>query len=486
MTWTEIEPYLWAIAAICVNFTAASVATVHALVYKRDRQSTIGWVGLVWLAPISGSILYYLFAINRIQRQASSMRLAKIRPVVATGDLLTRSRAGDPGALSATIGRHGLDHLVARVSGLPLLQGNRITPLYNGDEAYPAMLEAIRGAKESVSLLSYIFNNDRAGQEFLTALREAHERGVTVRVLIDALGARYSRRPLMPSLLKAARVPSSRFLPLALPSLVNLVNLRNHRKILVVDGHTGFTGGTNISGDNYLGDNPAHPVQCLHFRLAGPVAAHLQHAFAVDWAFATGEYLEPDLWFPPIEPAGDAIARGISDGPDEDLDAMPLTLIGGIGSAVRSIHIATPYFLPGDAISKALCVAAMRGVDVKIFIPARNNIPPVQWAGNAMLPRLLERGVKVFKSPPPFDHTKLFIIDEEWLLIGSTNWDARSLRLNFEFNVECYDETLASTLAGRLNERQSSAEAVTLSSLARRNIFYRFRDGAALLAAPYL
>jgi len=486
LTWTELQPYLWALAAICVNFSAAGAATVHALLYKRERHTTIGWMGLVWLAPISGSLLYYLFAINRIQRRASSMRLAKIRPAMVTGKVLVEAQAGDPGAASAGAGHHGLDHLVAKVSGLPLLQGNRITPLFNGDQAYPAMLEAIRGARHSVSLLSYIFNNDVAGVEFLTALAEAHQRGVTVRVLIDALGVCYSGRPFMPHLLKEAGVPVAQFLPLGLPLLLNLANLRNHRKILVVDGCTGFTGGTNIAIGNYLKHQPKKPTKCLHFCLEGPVVAHLQHAFSVDWAYTTGEYLDSEIWFPAIEPAGGAIARGISDGPDEDLDAMPLTLIGAITSATRSIHIATPYFLPDDAISKALCVAAMRGVEVKVFVPQHNNIPPVQWASNAMLPRLLERGVRVYKSPPPFDHTKLFIVDQSWLLLGSTNWDARSLRLNFEFNVECYDAALSATLAARLDEQLTAATEITLADLAKRNIAQRFRDGASLLAAPYL
>jgi cardiolipin synthase len=379
----------------------------------------------------------------------------------------------------------GLANAGRNLSGVRLVSGNRIQPLIDGDEAYPSMIEAIDGAQHSVALLSYIFDSDRAGDAFLESLVKARDRGVEVRVLVDDVGSKYSR-PNMVGRLQEAGIPAASFLPTRLPRLPTYANMRNHRKILVADGKLAFTGGTNIREGHCLNLDPAYPVQCLHFRIEGPVVSQLQRVFAIDWASATDETLSGDIWFPQLDTAGTVWARGIEHGPDEHFEKLTDLMATALASATRRVSILTPYFLPEASLIRALNVAAMRGVDVRIYLPRENNIALVQWATAAQMWQILEKGCRIFFTDPPFDHTKLMIVDDAWSLIGSTNWDPRSLRLNFEFNVECYSIDFARKLNSIIADRICTAEEVTLEDVNARSIPVRLRDGLAQLLSPYL
>jgi cardiolipin synthase len=264
------------------------------------------------------------------------------------------------------------------------------------------------------------------------------------------------------------------------------LNLRNHRKLLAVDGQTAFTGGMNIRHGNVLAEKPAHPVQDLHFRVAGPVVTELQEAFANDWAFATGEILDGELWFPEIKEAGDIVARVITDGPDADFEKLRLTLLAALAEAQTSVKVLTPYFLPDIALISALNLAALRGVRVDIILPAKNNLPVVHWASRALWWQVLERGCKIWLTPPPFDHSKLMIVDGHWVLLGSANWDARSLRLNFELNVEGYGRGFASEMEKIFSTKIATAREVTLAEADGRWLPEKLRDATARLFSPYL
>jgi cardiolipin synthase len=270
------------------------------------------------------------------------------------------------------------------------------------------------------------------------------------------------------------------------PRLFRYANLRNHRKILVVDGKLGFTGGTNIRAGHWLSRKPKDPVRCLHFRVTGPVVADMQRTFATDWAFAAGEQLLGDPWFAHQERCGKVLARGIPDGPDTDLDNMPKVMLGALAAAQTRVRIMSPYFLPDEALASAVRVAALRGVAVDIVIPERSNFLMIDWAMRPQLVDFIESGCRVFFSPPPFDHAKLFTADGVWSLIGSTNWDARSLRLNFEYDLECYGVDLTRKLDSFADERIAVARPVTLGELRSQPFPVRLRSGAARLLTPYL
>ena len=365
------------------------------------------------------------------------------------------------------------------------MHGNCIVPLVNGDQAYPAMIEAIEAAAHSITLSTYIFDNDQAGQLFLDAIQRAVARRVEVRVLVDDVGARYTW-PTMPRLLRRAGIPCATFLPTIIPWRFQYSNLRTHRKILVVDGQIAFTGGINIREGNCLAWQPKYPVQDIHFRVTGPVVTQLQEVFADDWEFCTDELLQGEPWFTDIESNGSVVARGLPDGPDEDFESFRFTLLGAIASARSSILIATPYFLPDAALITSLNVAAMRGIDVDIVLPRENNLVLVQWASTALLWQLLERGCRVWLSPPPFDHSKVLVVDGIVSYIGTSNWDPRSLRLNFEFNLECYDQKLAAALTELVRTKMQNAQSVSLADVDGRSLPIRLRDGVARLCSPFL
>lgn len=453
----------------------ATLTAGHALLYKRDTRAVIGWVGFIILVPLAGAILYWMLAVNRVRRRAFAMRQHAQPP----GRTASAAAANPPPGLGP------LARVGDQVSPFPLCGGNLVEPLENGDEAFPPMLAAIGNAKHSVALSTYIFDNDEVGTQFRDALVAARERGVEVRVIIDAVGQHYSWRSMVKQL-QRKNVPAAAFMPILVPRNMAVLNLRNHRKLLIVDGCDAFTGGMNIRVGNVLAKPRKHPVRDLQFRVRGPIVAQLMDVFVNDWAFVTGDKLGGESWFPRLEPAGSVLARTIPDGPDEHFEIVKMVMLGALAQATASVRILTPYFLPDAALISALNTAALRGVRVDILLPEKNNLRMVQWASFAHYWQMLERGCRIWHSPPPFDHSKLMLVDDAWALVGSTNWDPRSLRLNFELNMECYDTDLHARLAAWFDRRREVAREVTLSDVETRGLVRRLRDGAARLLSPYL
>ncbi|CAN5830922.1 cardiolipin synthase [soil metagenome] len=479
-------PYWPQIALTIVSVTVSAVTSVHVLLNKRDTKATIGWIGLIWLSPFIGSVLYVLLGINRIRRKAQSLRRVRRRHHASS----PKNHVCPPELLVDTLGSSGiqllpLSRLVERVTDNPLLSGNHLVPLLNGDDTYPAMIRAIDGAQWSVSLSSYIFNNDRAGHPVAEALVRAKQRGVEVRVLIDSVGTRYGW-PSIVQFLRHQGVQVRTFLPTFRPRWARYANLRNHRKIMVVDGAIGFTGGMNILEDYLHSVGPRRPKLDMHFEVHGPVVAAIQHVFVDDWAFATGETLQGKAWFPKLEPAGHTLARAVLDGPDETHNMLNEVLMGALSAARSRVQIITPYFLPDAALEAALMIAALRGVEVDILLPEKNNQILVQWASMPGLAPLLEQGVHIWKCPPPFDHSKLMIVDQSWIHLGSANWDPRSLELNFELTVECYDPEFAAMLEPIVQEKLKRAQRLSVEAINDRPLPVKIRDGMARLLSPYL
>jgi cardiolipin synthase len=261
------------------------------------------------------------------------------------------------------------------------------------------------------------------------------------------------------------------------------INLRNHRKSLIVDGMDAFTGGINIR-DRYVAELPADRIFDLHFRVSGPVVTQIETVFLRDWHFATGDKLTAARHAP--KPCGGALCRIVADGPDGKLDRLTALFTGAIGSARQRVAIMTPYFLPPRELIAPLQAAALSGVDVAVVLPERNNLPYVHRATRHMLWELLERGVHVYYQPPPFVHSKLFYVDDYYAQIGSANFDPRSLRLNFEMNVEVYDRDTVTKLADHFEAVRSRSTQVTLASVDGRRFATKAIDGAAWLLSPYL
>ncbi|MBS0561859.1 MAG: PLDc N-terminal domain-containing protein [Proteobacteria bacterium] len=459
----------------------AVLTTIHVLMNKREVASSVGWIGLVWFAPILGAVLYLMFGINRVRRRA---RRPDGPAVPALGGNAGAQEPADRG-FAMLVGS------VAEITGRPLTHGNTVRMFRDGDAAYPPMLAAIEGAKRSVGMCSYIFRDDLWGGRFIDAAAAAAKRGVEVRVLIDGIGGGWVGSPAYRRLTRLG-VPAARFMHSLLPWRMPFVNLRTHRKILVVDGAVGFAGGMNIADENVQATHPPHPVRDLHFRLEGPVVGQLVEAFLDDWTYATGETVAPDAWLPEPgtaaalprgAPAG-VPARVIDSGPDADIEKIEFSILQAVTCAQRSIAIMTPYFLPDERLVTALALAAMRGVTVDVTIPARSNHRLVDWGTRANVGPLLEAGVRIWQSPAPFHHAKTMVVDNAWCLIGSCNWDIRSFRLNFEICVEAYDPQLARDLLEPMAENRGPA--LTMADLAARMPIEKLRDAAARLLLPYL
>jgi cardiolipin synthase A/B len=475
--WTAILLGLW----LGIGVLAAG----HALLTRRDPRAAWGWIAVCWLFPFAGPALYLLFGIERMRSQARRLGM-HARDAGAIGPdhkADVRNRGGVHAAIPAWL--EEVARTADTLTRLPLLGGNRVQPLYDGEQAYPRMLAAIAGARRSIALATYIFDNDVVGQRFVEALEAARGRGVDVRVMLDGFGRHYSLIPITRRLRRAG-IDTAIFNPLRLlpPSLH--LNLRNHRKLLLIDGEVGYTGGMNLGRRHLTQDaSVRRPAADMHFEIVGPVLSQLAEVFAEDWRLCAGT-----TWIPPaVEAEPDteaAVCRVIRDGPNESYDHLAIVLQAAISAARREVHVMTPYFLPPTAMVAELQAAALRGVRVDVILPARNNLPFVQWATRHMLEDLLRYGVRVYEQPPPFNHSKLFVIDGVYAQIGSANLDARSLKLNFELAVEIYERAFAQTVGAHFAAVRARSREITLDEIRQRPLLPKLRDALCWLFSPYL
>lgn len=478
---TEYWPHI----LFVISGLASAAAAIHAAMTKHDVRAAIGWVAVVLFSPLLGAGFYLVAGINRIRKQrVSQQRSHTTIPQEVIHRLLVDDVASVSGPQFSA-----LKTLGDRVSDFKLLGSNSIRLLDGGDETYPAMLEAIKGAQRSIALQSYIFDHDEMGVELAQALIDARARGVAVRVLIDAVGAKYSRPPIV-HMLEKGGVQTARFMRPVIGVRLVYANLRSHRKLLVIDGTHGFTGGMNIRAGFVTAIAKENVTRDTHFQVGGPVVYQLMINFAHDWQFTTQEKLSGPEWFS-TSPAdfiekGGVPLRCVPSGPDSTLESTHDMLLGALSVAQRHVRIQSPYFLPDVSLVAALATAARRGVLVDIVIPGANNLKLVNAAMMAQIDQLILTGCRVWRSSGTFDHSKLFTVDGGWSYVGSSNLDPRSLRLNFELDLEVYDRALAQQLDARIDATISSAERITIRSLMRRPFLLRLRDKIVWLASPYL
>lgn len=366
--------------------------------------------------------------------------------------------------------------------GFATVGGNRAEILRNGDAIFRGMTEAIREAKTTVNLESYIFKDDRAGKIMSEALMEAAQRGVEVRVLVDGTGSKFAG-PLLARMRKAG-VQTAVFRPIRLHTLYKIVR-RTHRKILVVDGTVSFTGGFCIA-DQWLGDarNPQEWRDTM-VQVTGPASAQMQAIFSEDWTFTTGEILAGDKFYPPLAPAGtiEAQAIKVSRGDSSSLAAM-LHYVA-IRSARESIYIQNAYFVPERQIREALMQASRRGVDVRIMIPGRHmDQPVVRMASRRHYGDLISAGVRIFEYNRTMMHNKDSVIDGVFSIIGSINFDARSMHENAEASFAFYDREFGARMKAVFAEDQASCREISYENWKRRGIEQRLAEVISSLFEP--
>ncbi|QWF72424.1 PLDc N-terminal domain-containing protein [Methylomonas paludis] len=449
---------------------SAATAAVHALLSKADPRSAMSWIAVCWLFPLGGPLLYWLFGINRVKPRINIAQDLSRQPLPVAPETDV-----DIFPAQALIGN-------ALSQWLPA-GGNCVEPLYNGEIAFPRMLQAIAEARHSIWLSTYIFQTDQVGMGFVHALAEAVGRGVSVKVLVDGIGEWYDW-PHVTTVLNRLGVTAAQFLPPRLfPPNVSL-NCRNHRKMLLIDAKQAYVGGMNLGGREVAGSQ-GRRLTDIHFCILGPVIAQLTEIFTTDWQLVTTETLKQPSPVP-MPAHGSVICRVITGGPDEDADKLLLMILGAISLAQRQVLIMTPYFIPPPELVAALQAAALRGVDVALVLPLRSNLPFVDWATLHWLPALLSRGVKIALQQPPFSHAKLFVVDQQYAQIGSANFDTRSLRLNFEIVVEVFDTNLCTELAAYIGQARSQSAQLSLAGLYHGNPLVRLRNSLCWLISPYL
>jgi cardiolipin synthase len=477
--WQDIAG--WAFLAYLVLTIATLCWVLH---QKREPMSAIAWCLAVLVLPFLGPILFALFGYQTVHHR----RVARKQQRKSDYGKLAQPAHGQPElaapelppqwAVLADLARYGY--------GFPVTSGNRLAIYTHGEPAYAAMLDAIRAAKHHVHMEFFIVRPDDSGRAFLDALEACAKRGVEVRFLYDSVGS-FTFRSRMHSGLRAAGGRAYPFLPMLNPLNRFRINLRNHRKILVVDGTTAFTGGLNI-GDEYLGKHPKFGYwRDTHLKVEGPAVASLQRVFLEDWFFAADEAARGPAYFPQvIEPPGASVVQVAQSGPDTEYKAIRETYFAGILRARKRVWIASPYCVPDAGLRDALVLAGRSGVDVRFLGLFR----PDKWvpflAARFYWAELLEAGVKVYQYARGMMHSKFVLVDGEWASVGTANLDNRSLYLNFEVNCLLYDAAAVAELEGHFLDDLGWSVRLDPEVYARRPRIARLAENAARLFSPVL
>ncbi|HKK07444.1 MAG TPA: cardiolipin synthase [Gemmatimonadota bacterium] len=462
---------------------------------NKDRPvSAVLWLCILWAIPYAGAVGYLAFGVDRISRGARERRVVQemVRQSARLAPRLDRHvlRASDaPAGAPDRLGRHILRGTDPAVPVHRVLTGNAARLLVDGDEFYPAFHDAIEAAERTVHLQTFIFAADRTGRELRELLAERARQGVTVRLLYDRFG---STRAHFTRFLDPARRAGVQVRSISQANPLKgrfQINLRNHRKVAVMDGRVGFVGGINISDRNVSARRDGAPIRDYHVRLEGPAVADLQLGFAEDWLFASGEppgtLLGHDC-LPELEPAGSALVQVVPGGPESAGRGLAEAFFAAIVAAEESIAIATPYFVPDEPIIRALRYAARRGVDVRLVVPGRNNHWYTGFAARSLYGSLLEAGVRVFERRPPFMHAKALVVDDVYAMLGSANLDYRSLHLNFETNVEIVDPDFVGSVARQVQAEIDESREVTPEAHASRPLARRLAENVCRLFEPVL
>lgn len=467
----------WTIAAI--GYVLTWLAIPHALLAGKRPAATLAWVWSILLFPYLGALAYFALGADRIKRR----RLRRIahRSIPARGQsphASTNLEAAPPQIQALLKG-------LANINRIPLSTADDAELLVDASEFYPRLREAIRQARHHIHVEFFIWRDDEHGREFLELLAAAARRGVIVRLLLDQIGCLGVGRSFFRPLVEAGG-HFSWFYPMPFWSHVRFANLRNHRKVQVIDGAIAFVGGMNM-GDEYArprGD--AHYWRDAQLELRGNVVVELQQAFATDWLFATEERIDAPEFYPSEQAQGRHLCQVIAGGPDTPREPIPKSLVALLNSAQRRVWIATGYFVPDLLVLAALQLCGARGVEVRLLISEKSDHPLLVEVGRSYYEELLRFGVRVFEYSVGINHAKSILVDDDWLMVGSANSDNRSMRLNFELNVLVQAPRAARELEQMLTEDYAASREITLHDFLHRPLRKRLAEAALRPFAPLL
>ena len=470
----------WLLATLA-NTIISILVIGQILLQKRESGATLAWVFFVLLVPVLGLLAFWAFGTTRVRmrrrrRERSDSRIA-ISLAPLTEHLIAGAHEAPPFPPEAY-------RAATRIGGRGPTPGNRVTLYRQGRQVREALIKAIDEARDHVHVEFYIWKQDESGVVVRDALVRACERGVKVRVLLDDVGTRIPvGRFFEPLTVAGGQVAT--FLPVVLFSRRLSINHRNHRKVVVIDARVGFTGGMNI-GDEYLGSGP-DVWRDAFVRIEGPAVQQLQEVFCEDWYFATGDDQAQPEHFPGVAAAGDEWVQILSSGPaDHRWHGIHTLMFACVNMAHERVWIETPYFVPDEPMLKALEVAALRGVDVRLYLPARSDHAIVGYAGRSYYDELLAAGVKIFEVPKIMLHAKTMLADQQISTVGSTNMDRRSFRLNFEVNAFFYGRHMNEALARSMVAMAGEAAQVQPRDFHRRPRRQTLLEAVARVFSPML
>ena len=480
----EADTLTWGAILVAVLGYLATLLLIRWVLLTRKRypSSSVAWILTILMLPILGGVLFLLFGVNKIERR-KKQRLESLSSFDSEVPNLAQFHIIPGDDFHPAVKQ--LMRLAKRIAGTSPTSGNRIELIDDTNRALGLIEQAIAAARETIHLEYYIWQPDETGSRIRDLLIDRARQGVTVRFLYDKLGSmRLGRKFLKP--MRDAGIQTAPFLPGQSLRERFSFNLRSHRKIVITDGRVGFTGGMNI-GDEYLGKNKKLGYwRDTHLRFTGPTVLQLQHVFAEDWYFATNEELTNPRLYPQPESTGQVTAQVLPGEPSGDVDVFYTLMFAAINEAHDRITLATSYFVPPSALATALETAAMRGVKVRLLLSGRSANPATLYAARSYYDSLLAAGVEIHEYTRGILHSKTLTIDGRWSLVGTPNFDARSLILNFEVAVAMYDAGIALELEEQYTRDLKHAQKITLEDRAKVKGWRILVENTARLFAPVL
>lgn len=478
----------WILVAELTYIALLLLVCLRIIYDTRTATKTLAYLLLAVFLPVAGMIIYFSFGINYRKRKLyNSKWLTDEELLDKLRDTIEKYTLGSAMARQPELRQNReLAALLSRDLRSQPTRNNRVKVLVNGEEKFPELFDAIKKAEHHIHIEYYIFEDDEIGNQMAQLLIKKAKEGVQVRLIYDDFGSRSIRKRLVP-IMREAGVEAYPFHPIIFVLLANRMNYRNHRKIVVIDGKTAFTGGMNVS-DNYVNKAGRKYWRDTHLRIDGPGVYYLQYLFLCDWQFCTGRPLDSyeTLFSQPSTHSSDTVVQIAASGPDSDHPAILYSLLQGIYLAEKELLITTPYFIPGDSMLEAISIAALSGLKVKLLVPWRSDSRFVNAAARSYYNELMAAGVEIYRYKKGFIHAKTLVADGMLSIIGSANMDNRSFELNFEVNALVYDREVAEHMRELFFKDLESSERIDPERWARRSFGYVLFEKLARLASPLM
>lgn len=482
IAFADIKSVLWIVYVVIVVFLIGVI--IHD---KRDPVKSLAWIIFIGAVPVVGIVFYVVFGRNHRKEKIFSRKELKDLEQIDTLYRKQLKYLAANSELSEKIIQQHRDIITLLLNNSKALftSKNRVQILNNGKETFGSLMEALRGATKSIHIEYYIFENDRIGSKIARILMDKARKGVEVRFIYDDVGS-WGLSPKLIYRMKKEGIHVGCFMPVVFPWLTSKVNYRNHRKIVVIDGKVGYTGGINIA-ERYLRRGRLGRWRDTHLRIEGEGALMLQAIFITDWFFVNKrELLMQQEYFPDCTVEEGVALQIVSSGPDSDWASIMQAFFAAITSAKKHIYISSPYFLPNQAILTALKVAALSGIDVRILIPSKSDSKIVYWATRSYIGELIDANIKVYLYKAGFNHSKLMMIDGEFSTVGTANMDIRSFEDNFEVSALIYDPKITIQLETQFKKDLKQSQLADKQWWENRSWRHNVYESCSRLLSPLL